>query len=316
MDTDEIVSWWSLRHIWREDLPIIRIRAPCNDTCGDCTILLNAFRYRERRQQTSENSDDSDDSDDDKLEDEHGNDNERHAEFKEGEDEVSNLAKSLLTSDCIRQESVLEAVGFHVTQARAMRGMVQYRTQEASESLIVLKRHDTRDRVLVCDYAQNVNYPHYGGEQPGEIYYLSALTINLFDIVDLSVTPNKLNFYAYRESTAKMGSNNVASMLMHNLHEKNWLMKGNPGKRLTISMDNCGGQNKNNHVIRLAAYFIEMKFFLEVEFVFYVRGHTKNTCNRMFNQMKLRFHKQDIFTYKQAFDALGKQDSVTMIDAI
>jgi hypothetical protein len=116
MDTDEIVSWWSFRHIWREDLPTIRIRAPCNDTCDECTILRTAFRYRERRQQTSENSDESDDSDDDKLEDERGNDNEQHAEFKEGEDEVSNLAKSLLTSDCIHQEAVLDAAGFHVTQ--------------------------------------------------------------------------------------------------------------------------------------------------------------------------------------------------------
>jgi hypothetical protein len=66
---------------------------------------------------------------------------------------VSNLAKDLLTSDCIRQEAVLEAAGFHVTQSRAMRGMVQYRTQEAIESLIALKRHDTRGRVIVCDYA-------------------------------------------------------------------------------------------------------------------------------------------------------------------
>jgi hypothetical protein len=160
-------------------LPNIRIRAPCNDTCGECTIIRNAFRYCERRQQTSENSDDSDY---DKLEDEHGNDNERHTELKEGEDEVRNLAKYLLTSDVIRQEAVIEAAGFHVTQSRAMRGMVQYRTQEAIESLIALKRHDTRDRVLVFDYAQNVNYPHYGGEQPGEIYYLSALTSIPFSI--------------------------------------------------------------------------------------------------------------------------------------
>jgi hypothetical protein len=58
-----------------------------------------------------------------------------------------------------------------------------------------------------------------------------------------------------------------------------------------------------------------MKFFVEVEFVFFVRGHTKNACDRMSNQMKLHFHKQDIFTYKQALDALGKQYNVTMIDA-
>jgi hypothetical protein len=228
---------------------------------------------------------------------------------------VSNLAKYLLTSYCIRQEAVLDNAGFHVTQSRAMRGMVHYRAQEAIESLIALKRHDTRYRVLVCDYAQNINYPHYGGEQLGDIYFLSALTINLFGIVDLSVTPKKLNCYAYRESTAKKGSNNVASMLMHNFHEKNWLMKGNPGKRITIAMDNCGSQNKNNHVLRLAAYLVEMKFFLEVEFVFYVRGHMKNACDIIFNQMKLRFQMQDIFTYKQALDALGKQDNVTMMGA-
>jgi hypothetical protein len=133
--------------------------------------------------------------------------------------------------------------------------------------------------------------------------------------VDLSVTPNKLNCHAYRESTAKKGSNNVASMLMHNLHEHNWLMKGNPGKRLTIVMDNCGGHNKSNHTLCLASYLVEMKFFLEVEFVFYVRGHTQNAYDRMFNQMKRRFHKQDIFIYKQALDDLGKQDNATMLDA-
>jgi hypothetical protein len=35
--------------------------------------------------------------------------------------------------------------------------------------------------------------PHYGGENPGEIYYFSPLTINFFGIVDLSITSNKLN---------------------------------------------------------------------------------------------------------------------------
>jgi hypothetical protein len=86
MDTEEIVSWWSFRHIWHEDLPNIRIRAPCNDTCGECTIISNAFRYRERRQQTSEDSVKSDDRDDDKLEDELDNEDEQHTDFKEGED--------------------------------------------------------------------------------------------------------------------------------------------------------------------------------------------------------------------------------------
>jgi hypothetical protein len=49
--------------------------------------------------------------------------------------------------------------------------------------------------------------------------------------------------------------------------------------------------------------------------VFYVRGHTKKAYDRMFNQMKIGFHNQDIFTYNQALETMGKQYNVTMIDA-
>jgi hypothetical protein len=193
MVTEEVVSWWSFRYIWKTDLPKIRIRAPCNYTCGECTILRNAFRYREMRQRSNDLSDSSN-SDEDEDED-------RMNDFKEGEEEVSHLAKSLVTSDCVRREAILGAAVFHVTQVRSMRAMVQRRKTEGIKSVIAIKRQNARDRVIVCDYAHNINFPHYGGEQPGEIYYLSALIINLFGIVDLSVTPNKLNCYAYREST-------------------------------------------------------------------------------------------------------------------
>jgi hypothetical protein len=88
---------------------------------------------------------------------------------------------------------------------------------------------------------------HYGGEQPRKKYYLSALKINLFGICDLSHMPSKLNYcYTYMEFTGNKGSNNVASLLMIDLHDKQlWLWKGSPRKSLMIVMDNCGGQNKN-----------------------------------------------------------------------
>jgi hypothetical protein len=105
MVMEEVVSWWYL--------PKIHIRAPCNDTCGECTILSNAFCYREMRQRHNELSDSSNSDEDE--------DEERPNDFKEGEGGVSHLAKSILTSDCVRQEVILEAAGFHVTQARAMR---------------------------------------------------------------------------------------------------------------------------------------------------------------------------------------------------
>jgi hypothetical protein len=83
---------------------------------------------------------------------------------------------------------------------------------------------------------------------------------------------------------AKKGSNNMVSLLMKDLFDKFWLLKGTPGKKLTIAMDNCGGQNKKNVVLSLDVYLIEMLYFLTVEFVFYIHGHTKNACDRMFNR--------------------------------
>jgi hypothetical protein len=157
--------------------------------------------------------------------------------------------------------------------------------------------------------------PHYGGEKPGEIYYFSNLTINLFGIVDLSLSPNKLRCYAYREFTAWKGSNNVASLIMQYLYDKFWLRKGSPGKKLTIAMDNCSGQNKNNVVLRLALYLVQMKYFRTVEFVFYIHSHTNNACDCMFNQMKLKYHKQDIFSWSQEIATLGVKEHVLIVDA-
>jgi hypothetical protein len=102
---------------------------------------------------------------------------------------------------------------------------------------------------------------------------------------------------------------------MQNLYDKFWLRKGTPGVKLTIAMDNCGGQNKKNVVLRLAPYLVEMKYFCTVEFVFDVRGHTKNACDRMFNQTKLKYHKKYIFSWIQAIETLGVKENVNTVDA-
>jgi hypothetical protein len=141
------------------------------------------------------------------------------------------------------------------------------------------------------------------------------LSINLFGVVDLSRSPNKLDCYAYQEFTDKRGSNNVASLLMHNLHRLGMLQRYSPAKRLTIIMDNCGGQNKNNHVICIAAYLVQMKYFRNVEFEFYVRGNTKNACDRLFNQMKICFKKDQVHSYRMALNILNIQPNVSIIDA-
>jgi hypothetical protein len=189
------------------------------------------------------------------------------------------------------------------------------RAQEAKDDIANGVLHPKKGYCMVCDYAHNLGIPHFGKEQPGDTYYYFPLTINLFGLVDLSRSPNKLDCYAYREFTGKKGSNNVASLLTHNLHRCGMLQHYSSSKHLSIIMENCSGQNTNNHVIRLAAYLMEMKLFCSVEFIFYVRGHTKNACDRLFNQMKIRFHKDQVHLYRVSLDVLNSQPNVTMIDA-
>jgi hypothetical protein len=143
-------------------------------------------------------------------------------------------------------------------QATGMHHYAQMTTECAKQCHDTEVNNKDHDYIIVCIFLQNMPLPHDIGEQPGEIYFFSALTINLFGIVDISHTPKKINCYGYREVTGKKGSNNVASFIIQDLHDKFSLCKGNPGKSLTITIDNCGDQNKNNVVIHLAPNLVEM----------------------------------------------------------
>ncbi len=105
----------------------------------------------------------------------------------------------------------------------------------------------------------------------------------------------------------------MASLLMQALRDLGWLIADRCGGRLSIIMDNCGGQNKNKMVLHLALYLVEQGYFKNVEFIFYIRGHTKNVCDRLFNLLKIRYHKSDIYTMEMLVDILNKMDDITFI---
>lgn len=161
---------------------------------------------------------------------------------------------------------------------------------------------------LVADYSQNLGLPHFGTEQPGDIYYFSPLSVFIFGITDVSCTPEVLHACGYTEDQGLKGGNNVASLIMHTLQHLGWLRGG--GKKLSIVMDNCAGQNKNNSVLRLALLLVELQFFKTVEFIFYVRGHTKNVCDRMFNLLKKRFTPAQVYSVDQLILLLNAEHNV------
>jgi hypothetical protein len=305
-DTLNISSWWKFCDLWNHYLPHVRIRSPCYDTCVESTIFKNAFRYREQNNQQHKicHGESSSESDDDES---------QSDDFEVVELATVNTAESFFSGDCAQEEAIIEASSFHVEQANVMRELAEKHAQEAKYDIDNGALHPEKHYCIVCDYAQNLGIPHFGKEHHGETYYYSPLTINLFGVLDLSRSPNKLDCYVYREFTGKKGSNNVASLLMYNSHHRGMLQRYSPAERLTIII--CGGQNKNNHVPRLTAYLVEMKYFRNVEFVSYVWGHTTNACDRLFNQMKIRFHKDQMHSYHMTLKILISQPNVSIIDA-
>jgi hypothetical protein len=169
----EVCSWFSFTDIWKTHCSNIHIRRPCNDTCGECTVFRNAFRYREMRKNAEQISMDEVEEDDDDLPDlsDRVELDDTAAPLFKDDDVVGEMAKSFLGSDCIEQETILEAAGNHVRQAKGMRHFVQHATESAVRCRNEEVPHADREYVIVCDYAQNMPLPHYGGEQPGEIYY-------------------------------------------------------------------------------------------------------------------------------------------------
>ena len=80
-------------------------------------------------------------------------------------------------------------------------------------------------------------------------------------------------------------------------------------------MDNCVGQNKNRIVIRTAAICVEMEWAKQMNLIFLVKGHTKNSCDRHFNLLKSDWRKKHIFTMEDTLKTLYQSDYVEVINA-
>ena len=136
----------------------------------------------------------------------------------------------------------------------------------------------------------NLECPHLAFEQPGMTYYLNKWNGYTFGVVnsahkfdtvgDEGRIGHFMNAYLYQEWEGGKGSNHVASLLLQCLRDENMLQEDEDGKAVTggllsIFCDNCSGQNKNNTVLRMAAYLVECGYFKEVEVVFLIIGHIK-----------------------------------------
>jgi len=47
--------------------------------------------------------------------------------------------------------------------------------------------------------------------------------------------------------------------------------------------------------------------------IFLVRGHTKNSCDRMFNLLKKEYRKADVHTPKDLFEVLANHEDIDVV---
>lgn len=291
-----VCSWHTFLRIWKQYLPNLKIKPPSLDTCNLCDEYAKYMKMKSNSQMNN-------------LPTFLSNDPLLCPETNE----VSLLHKGFGDLGETRENVVMLAAK-HVNAARSQKALAQIK-YEAAEQSIDFVDPDKKVITLVMDYCQNLDLPHLGGEQPGDTYYFSPVWLYCLGIVDVS--EDQLYAYIYEESAAKKGANNVASILMY--HVITFVLDNfrySAGiNELNIVMDNCGGQNKNGTVLKMAAYFVERGWFKSVNMIFLVKGHTKNDCDRMFNLLKMKWHKSNVFTFKDALEILGTVDNVMTIDA-
>ena len=95
-----VPSWKSFHDIWKRSCSNVRIRKHCEDTCPECFVLSNRFRYRE----APDRDDDSDGSNSDSSDSEH-----------------------------YPYEDLIEQASNHAEEAQQQRRLAKYRQQQAMD---------------------------------------------------------------------------------------------------------------------------------------------------------------------------------------
>jgi hypothetical protein len=319
---NNVPCWTAYCRYWKDQYPNMKVRKPTQDICNYCYKIYNGHKFLSNTSSGATATGGGEQAE--SIE-------ERVIAIEEDEDEPDGNANATadlnqavsVTPFTNNLENTLLAAALHVRQARAMRAFVNSKIDESRRDRAEKTQHTDRTYTFIADYCQNMELPHFGNEQPGETYYLTPAKLEGFGVADVSYLgddgsdADHLYFHCYQEGYGAKGGLNVASMIVKTMNKIGVLKhddSGAPvrGKELNIVMDNCGGQNKNNFVLLLAPYLVEMGYFKTVNMLFLVVGHTKNVCDRRFNNLKQEYHRSQVFTIDQAVGILGRSKHVTV----
>jgi len=320
VDPGDYVSFPTYFSLWKRDFNNLKVSRPAEDICKDCYVFANRHRHLAHHTTTTSRRHEGDDvlrsdSDSDSA---GSSDDDDDADVGRTINVDLNSAEAASNGANEERELMLLQAAEHVKMARSQRALYQAKVADAVADATEGKDHAERRYTFVVDYGQNMELPVYNKEQPGITYYYSPLSIYNLGIVDHAhvyvdgrVTEH-MHCHVYHEGVGKKGANNVASLIVKTLRGLNLLREDSVGGELNIVFDNCSGQNKNNTVLKLAAWLMAMGYFKSVQFIFLVVGHTKNAADRLFNSLKHEYRKQNLFTFDELARALDQSANVTV----
>jgi len=148
-------------------------------------------------------------------------------ETREGSTDTAALEpqEELDTRDRIIAEAAL-----HVKQACDQRRLCNSKIKEAEDDLAANKSFEDSHQIIICDFGQNIGCPQAGESQCGDTYYMVALNVFIFGIVNTAIPGGVLDAWVYHEGQGKKGGNNVTTLLMMDLKKRDGCERTRPEK--------------------------------------------------------------------------------------
>ena len=172
-------------------------------------------------------------------------------------------------------EELQEVLGTHKEMARKGQNLLSAFSDD----------HGEKEEVLAAcfDLQQTLPAPKLSSSMA---YYKRKLWVYNLGIVNMKT--KKATMYIWDEATAKRGSIEIASCLLH------WINANYDPEThtdLLLYSDNCAGQNKNFNVVLLLLRLVHQKKFFNVRHHFLVPGHSYMPCDRQFGNIELNLRK-------------------------
>src|SRR5215469_14162399 len=101
------------------------------------------------------------------------------------------------------------------------------------------------------------------------MFFLTPRKVHLFGVLN-EATKKQINYVLDENELLNKGPNGTLSLVFDAIKKMN---RGE--KHLKLTCDNCGGQNKNNTLLRLCQYLVTNGYYETIEVNFMIVGHTK-----------------------------------------